>query len=204
MTYEEEIKEYLNKKGVDSQLFNSFLEIETVEFINKDSILKFSLWGFIQKLHQKGFEDKSIHELSEYYNNNLSLNGCFSLRNHLSRKMIIFNRLNRFLNDKFIEFKCLGEMDSQLLDNTIPELNNKIIKHKKTFNIYLNWIFESMNLHKVQDYDVIFNKISNHFFNQFQLEKMTARELTRFNTRNANPDKIKKNILEFIKSENQR
>lgn len=194
--YEEKIRKEIESQGGDSSLFDTFLAIEKLDYINKESIETFSVWDFILKLKENEDVKKSVFLYSDFCNQNLSYKGCLTLEKGIEddSKMAVFSRLKMYLSNTFPEFEFLGDIRAIPADFTKVELENEIEKKSNRLKTYIYTLIESMNLELEEYQDKVVNAIHAHVEDLLSFDELTSPELARFSLSNANPEVIKKQI----------
>lgn len=197
MKYKDKIIKELETLGEDIHLIDQFIN-SNIYYINNELILEFSLYEFYQDLYLNNNTDKSIHELSHFFNNNLTLKGCITFLDSYEEKRLFFNSIRLLLKDYFCEFDSLNDLEILIRDNTKIALASEIKNKNKKIKVYLSQVLKELHLDQLNDIDQIFEETSGYIIEKLKLDTLTAKELVKFDIKKANKKVILKQVDYFI------
>lgn len=195
MNYLDKLKLALKSQDQDETLIDSFMSVESLYYINKDSVEVFSLYDFLEELHISGNASKAYFEYNNFANT-LTLKGCRSLELDIvdNQKQIIFSQMKRFLEESFPEMSVMGEVRSIPVDNVIPQLEDLKAKNEHKLETYIRTMIQSMGVDLESYEDQILKLINQHVLGKFNFDIKTASEMSNFDMTKADPNVIKKQI----------
>ena len=196
MNYIDKLKISLKAKGEDESLIDLFLSVETIYYMNKDELLKFSLFSYLEDLHLNRNEAKSVFNYSNFCSTQLSLKGCNTFANDIvnESKQQVFTKMKRYLKDEFPEFNVLGDIRAIPEDIVKYQIEESIERNEKKIESYIRTMIQSLGVELDSYEDNILNIINNYVLNIFDFETKLPSELSSFDMTKADPAIIKKQI----------